>query len=209
MQRTPRAPVIGAALRRRTPSRAQRLGLYASVERRQAFVDRRDAARQRSRTRTPPRRYAAQPSSSITYPTLSRSDRTRCTTRRCVLEPPGRGDSSGPHDLAIHIIARHANPGEALRNAKVYLLKWHDEGQLPYAPLVRKIRHADSVVRDCQRLLEGVIEKPMRPSGSSARLAFPSAHSSAASRIRPEPHRMFRPVIDGARSHGPSSRDRR
>ena len=36
----------------------------------------------------------------------------------------------------------------------MYLLKWHDEGQLPYAPLVRKVPHADSVVRDCQRLLE-------------------------------------------------------
>ena len=64
------------------------------------------------------------------------------------------GGTTSWHDLAIHIIARHANPGEALRIAKVYLLKWHDEGQLPYAPLVRSAPHADSIVRDCQKLLK-------------------------------------------------------
>lgn len=64
------------------------------------------------------------------------------------------GGTTSWHDLAIHIIARHANPGEALRIAKVYLLKWHGEGQLPYAPLSRVSPHADSVVRECQRLLD-------------------------------------------------------
>lgn len=64
------------------------------------------------------------------------------------------GGTTSWHDLAIHIIARHANPGEALRIAKVYLLKWHGEGQLPYAPLSRISQHADSVVRECQRQLD-------------------------------------------------------
>lgn len=54
------------------------------------------------------------------------------------------------HDLALHIIARHCSPGEALRIAKVYLLKWHGEGQLPFAPLVCRNPHADSVVRACE-----------------------------------------------------------
>ncbi len=57
------------------------------------------------------------------------------------------GGTTSWHDLAIHIIARHANPGEALRITKVYLLKWHGEGQLPYASLIRRQPHADSVVR--------------------------------------------------------------
>jgi transcriptional regulator GlxA family with amidase domain len=57
------------------------------------------------------------------------------------------GGTTSWHDLAIHIIARHASPGEALRITKVYLLKWHSEGQLPYASLVRRQPHADSVVR--------------------------------------------------------------
>lgn len=69
-------------------------------------------------------------------------------------DPRGRivtaGGTSSWHDLAIHIIARHCSPGEALRIAKVYLLKWHGEGQLPYASLVRGDPHADSAVRVCQ-----------------------------------------------------------
>jgi transcriptional regulator GlxA family with amidase domain len=50
-------------------------------------------------------------------------------------DPAGRiitaAGTTSWHDLANHIIARHCSPGEALRIAKVYLLKWHAEGQLP------------------------------------------------------------------------------
>ena len=63
------------------------------------------------------------------------------------------GGTTSWHDLAIHIISRHGNPGEAVRIAKVYLLKWHGEGQLPYAALVRRTPHADSVVRTCEQWL--------------------------------------------------------
>jgi transcriptional regulator GlxA family with amidase domain len=63
------------------------------------------------------------------------------------------GGTTSWHDLALHIIARHGSPGEALRIAKVYLLKWHGEGQLPYAALVRWTPHADAVVRHCERWL--------------------------------------------------------
>jgi transcriptional regulator GlxA family with amidase domain len=69
-------------------------------------------------------------------------------------DPNGRivtaGGTTSWHDLAIHIIARHCSPGEALRIAKVYLLKWHGEGQLPYANLAKVNPHADAVVRRCQ-----------------------------------------------------------
>jgi transcriptional regulator GlxA family with amidase domain len=72
-------------------------------------------------------------------------------------DPAGRivtaGGTTSWHDLALHIIARHCGPGEALRIAKVYLLKWHGEGQLPYASLIRNNPHADSVVRACQNWL--------------------------------------------------------
>ena len=51
-------------------------------------------------------------------------------------------------------IARYASPGEALRIAKVYLLKWHDEGELPYTALVRPLPHGDSVVRSCEDWLQ-------------------------------------------------------
>jgi transcriptional regulator GlxA family with amidase domain len=72
-------------------------------------------------------------------------------------DPAGRivtaGGTTSWHDLAIHIISRHVSPGEALRIAKVYLLKWHGEGQLPYAALVRHQPHADSAVRQCEQWL--------------------------------------------------------
>lgn len=64
------------------------------------------------------------------------------------------GGTTSWHDLAIHIISRHGSSGEALRIAKVYLLKWHGEGQLPYASLVRSAPHADSVVRACEQWLK-------------------------------------------------------
>jgi len=64
------------------------------------------------------------------------------------------GGTTSWHDLAIHIISRHGSPGEALRIAKVYLLKWHGEGQLPYTTLVRSNPHADSVVRTCENWLQ-------------------------------------------------------
>ena len=63
------------------------------------------------------------------------------------------GGTSSWHDLALHIIARHVSPGEALRIRKVYLLKWHDEGELPYTPLVRPLPHGDAVVRRAEEWL--------------------------------------------------------
>lgn len=63
------------------------------------------------------------------------------------------GGTTSWHDLAIHIISRHSSPGEALRIATVYLLKWHGEGQLPYASLVRRTPHADSIIRSCEEWL--------------------------------------------------------
>lgn len=63
------------------------------------------------------------------------------------------GGTTSWHDLAIHIISKHCGPGEAMRIAKVYLLKWHDEGQSPYASLMRANPHADSVVRSCEEWL--------------------------------------------------------
>jgi len=82
----------------------------------------------------------------------------------CFADPAGRivtaGGTSSWHDLAIHIIARHCSPGEALRIAKVYLLKWHNEGQLPFASLIRRTPHADSVVRECETWLEAHYKEP-------------------------------------------------
>lgn len=73
----------------------------------------------------------------------------------CFADADGRlvtaGGITSWHDLALHIISRHLSPAEALRIAKVYLLKPHEEGQLPYRPLIKQQSHSDSVVRDCER----------------------------------------------------------
>jgi transcriptional regulator GlxA family with amidase domain len=63
------------------------------------------------------------------------------------------GGTTSWHDLAIHIIAKHCSPGEAARIAKVYLLKLHQEGQLPYINLVKPIAHGDSIVKQCETWL--------------------------------------------------------
>jgi transcriptional regulator GlxA family with amidase domain len=81
-----------------------------------------------------------------------------------IADPAGRivtaGGTTSWHDLALHIIARHCSPGEALRIAKVYLLKWHNEGQLPFASLVRWQPHADSVVRRAEVWLAEHFREP-------------------------------------------------
>ena len=81
-----------------------------------------------------------------------------------IADPTGRivtaGGTTSWHDLAIHIISRHCSPGEALRIAKVYLLKWHGEGQLPYASLIRRQPHADSVVRKAEGWLAAHYREP-------------------------------------------------
>jgi len=71
------------------------------------------------------------------------------------------GGTTSWHDLALHIIARHISPGEALRIAKVYLLKWHGEGQLPFAPLAQETIHADAVIRRCEAWLRDNYADPI------------------------------------------------
>lgn len=70
------------------------------------------------------------------------------------------GGATSWHDLAIHIISRHCSPGEALHIAKLYLLQWHGDGQLPFASLVRRQAHADSVVRKAEDWLRGHFREP-------------------------------------------------
>ncbi|GGX74267.1 GlxA family transcriptional regulator [Saccharospirillum salsuginis] len=84
--------------------------------------------------------------------------RFRPETNLVYAHPSGRvvtaGGTTSWHDLALHIIARYVGIGEALRIAKVYLLKWHGEGQLPFAGLVKRTHHADSAIRKCEEWLK-------------------------------------------------------
>ena len=60
------------------------------------------------------------------------------------------GGASSWQDLCLMLIARHAGTDEALRISKVFLYQWHQEGQLPYAAMMRNVKHNDAVVARCQ-----------------------------------------------------------
>lgn len=83
------------------------------------------------------------------------------------------GGTTSWHDLALHIIARHASPGEALRIAKVYLLKWHGEGQMPFTPLVRRQPHADAAVRTAEEWLRANMRSENAVAGAAAACGIP------------------------------------
>lgn len=92
-------------------------------------------------------------------------------------DPKGRivtaGGTTSWHDLALHIVARHAGPEEARRLAKVYLLKWHDEGELPYTPLVRPLPHGDAMVRNTEAWLKQSFQASDAISRAIARSGVP------------------------------------
>ena len=56
-------------------------------------------------------------------------------------------------DLALYLIARLCGPEHALRIAKIYLLEGHEDGQLPFAAMSRRIQKHDAVVARCQAWL--------------------------------------------------------
>lgn len=94
-----------------------------------------------------------------------------------IADPAGRivtaGGTTSWHDLALHIIARHGGPAEAMRIAKVYLLKWHDESQLAYAALVRRGPHGDAVVRTCCEWLDAHYRDENAIAGAVAHAGIP------------------------------------
>jgi len=67
-------------------------------------------------------------------------------------EPDGLVTAGGVtswQDLALHLIARFCGPEHATRTAKVYLLAGHEDGQLPFSAMTRRVRTGDAVIRDC------------------------------------------------------------
>lgn len=53
-------------------------------------------------------------------------------------------------DLALYLIARFCGQEHAVRTAKVFLFNGHDEGQLPFTAINRRIDASDAVVAACQ-----------------------------------------------------------
>lgn len=75
----------------------------------------------------------------------------------CSSEPEGlitAGGVTSWQELALHLIARFAGPEHAARTAKVYVLGAHEDGQLPFSAMPRRIRGDDPVIRDCLAWIE-------------------------------------------------------
>ena len=53
-------------------------------------------------------------------------------------------------DLAIYLIARFCGQQQAVRTAKVFLLATHEEGQLPFSALNRRVDTSDRPIAECQ-----------------------------------------------------------
>lgn len=60
------------------------------------------------------------------------------------------GGGTSWHDLSLFLIARFLGIEEAMRVARLYLLDWHEIGQLPYAALARQRQVDDAVIAACQ-----------------------------------------------------------
>lgn len=74
-----------------------------------------------------------------------------------ILVPAGQGHrvvtaggASSWHDLLLYLIGRFCGWEEARRIARVFLLQWHAEGQLPFASLTIGRQHQDQVVAASQ-----------------------------------------------------------
>ena len=60
------------------------------------------------------------------------------------------GGFSSWHDLLLYLVGRLAGREEARRLAKLFLLDWHHEGQLPFAALTVTRRHGDPLITAAQ-----------------------------------------------------------
>lgn len=60
------------------------------------------------------------------------------------------GGGSSWNDLALYLVARFAGLEEAVRLAKLYLIDWHRDGQLPFAALARGRQLDDAPIAGAQ-----------------------------------------------------------
>ena len=88
----------------------------------------------------------------------SAKDYPHATLRRdsilCLTEEKDRivtaGGVTSWQELALYIIVRFCGAEAALQTAKVHLLSGHEQGQLPFAAVNRRIEPSDGVIARCQ-----------------------------------------------------------
>ncbi len=77
------------------------------------------------------------------------------------------------HDLALHLIARYVGPTAAQAMARLLMLEWHGDGQMPYIAFSPRLDHGDSLVAQLQEWLQGhyMIANPIEELAARATLS--------------------------------------
>jgi transcriptional regulator GlxA family with amidase domain len=92
----------------------------------------------------------------------------------CVVGPEARiitaGGAASWNDLVLYLIARFCGTQNALETAKLHLLQWHGEGQLPYACMAARLQHDDSIIQACQHWFAEHYDEP-NPVSAATRLS--------------------------------------
>ena len=70
------------------------------------------------------------------------------------------GGGTSWEDLALYLVARLVSVDEAMHIARLFLIDWHDVGQLPYAALARNRQVDDAVIARCQAWIAEHYEEP-------------------------------------------------
>lgn len=70
------------------------------------------------------------------------------------------GGAASWNDLVLYLVSRFCGPRVAMQTARVHLLQWHGEGQLPYAHLAMGLQHQDALIQRCQQWLAEHYQRP-------------------------------------------------
>ena len=70
------------------------------------------------------------------------------------------GGGTSWEDLALFLIARLVSVEEAMHVAKMFLIDWHDAGQLPFAALARSRQVEDAEIARCQSWIAEHYDQP-------------------------------------------------
>ncbi len=83
------------------------------------------------------------------------------------------GGGSSWHDVALYLVARFAGVEEAVRIAKLYLIEWHAQGQLPFASLSLTRQVRDPLIASCQEWIADHYAEPHPVTAMVARSSLP------------------------------------
>ncbi len=83
------------------------------------------------------------------------------------------GGGTSWEDLALYLVARLVNVDEALSIAKLFLIDWHDVGQLPFAMLARSRQVEDALIARCQTWIATHYDQPSPVAGMINLIGLP------------------------------------